>query len=209
MTLKEQILKYIADHPGATDTDMEKAFNAIHQQVNYACRMLEKDGKLIRRKPDTGGLIGNYPASADDLHSVDSDPSANPNRQKAAKRQTGVVLEEEEIKHILTDKLSSEGWSVITAWGHTPGVDIDARRGDERWLIEVKGPGSRPQMRVNYFLSMLGEVLQRMDDPRARYSIALPDLPQYHGLWERLPSLAKQRTGIDALFVDGNGEIRI
>lgn len=46
MTLKEQILKYIADHPGATDTDMEKAFNAIHQQVNYACRMLERTESL-------------------------------------------------------------------------------------------------------------------------------------------------------------------
>ena len=207
MTLKEQILIYIADHPGATDTDMEKAFNAVHQQVNYACRMLEKDGKLIRRKPVAGGLIGNYPAPAE--VSVGSDAFANPNARMTATRQTEPVPEEEDIKQILTDKLTSEGWSVTTAWGHAPGVDIDARRGDERWLIEVKGPGSRPQMRVNYFLSMLGEVLQRMDDPNARYSIALPDMPQYHGLWERLPSLAKQRTGIDALFVNGDGEIQI
>lgn len=52
---------------------------------------------------------------------------------------------------------------------------------------------------------MLDETLQRIDDPQARYSIALPDLPQFRGLWERLPSLAKERTIIDALFVDSGG----
>ena len=74
-------------------------------------------------------------------------------------------------------------------------------------MIEIKGPGSRPQMRANYFLSMLGELLQRMDDPDARYSIALPDMAQYRRLWERLPTLAKQRTGINILFVDADGTV--
>jgi hypothetical protein len=58
-------------------------------------------------------------------------------------------------------------------------------------------------MRVNYFLAALGELLQRMDDTNARYSVAMPDLPQFRGLWERLPKLAKQRLGITALFVNG------
>lgn len=57
-------------------------------------------------------------------------------------------------------------------------------------------------MRVNYFLAILGELLQRMDDPNAKYSIALPDFPQFRRLWNRLPELAKVRTGITALFVD-------
>jgi len=52
---------------------------------------------------------------------------------------------------------------------------------------------------VNYFLAVFGETLQRMDDPKARYSIALPDMAQYRGLWERLPGLAKKRTGITLL----------
>jgi len=62
-------------------------------------------------------------------------------------------------------------------------------------------------MRVNYFLSILGEILQRMDDPEAKYSIALPDIKQFRLLWERFPSLAKKRTGISILFVDSNGKI--
>jgi hypothetical protein len=45
-------------------------------------------------------------------------------------------------------------------------------------------------MRVNYFLGALGEILQRMEDPTAKYSIALPDLQQFRNLWKKLPSLA-------------------
>ena len=84
---------------------------------------------------------------------------------------------------------------------------MDAHSGLSRWIIEVKGQGSRPEMRVNYFLGILGELLQRMSDPQARYSIALPDLPQFRRLWERLPSLAKERTGISALFVASSGKV--
>jgi hypothetical protein len=62
-------------------------------------------------------------------------------------------------------------------------------------------------MRVNYFLAIFGETFQRMDDPRARYSIALPKMRQFKGLWFRLPTLAKRRTEISALFVSQNGEV--
>lgn len=93
------------------------------------------------------------------------------------------------------------GYEVKVAMGFERGIDIDARRGKERWIIEVKGPGSRPEMRVNYFIAMLGELLQRMDDESARYSIALPDIPQFRRLWDRLPQLARDRTGISAIFV--------
>jgi hypothetical protein len=62
-------------------------------------------------------------------------------------------------------------------------------------------------MRVNYFLSMLGELLQRMHDSEARYSVALPEMPQFRRLWGRLPGLAQSRTGISALFVDAAGNV--
>ena len=54
----------------------------------------------------------------------------------------------------------------------------------------------------------MGDALRRMDDPEARYSIALPDMRQYRSLWDRLPALAKKRTRISALFVEGAGAIR-
>ena len=91
--------------------------------------------------------------------------------------------------------------------GGAHGIDIDAKRGKERWIIEVKGIGSRPQMRGNYFIAMLGETLQRMDDSKARYSIAVPDVQQFRNLWVRLPLLAKQRTNISAIFASYDGTV--
>lgn len=84
---------------------------------------------------------------------------------------------------------------------------FDARRDTQRWLIEAKGIGSRQPMRVNYFLGALGETLQRMDDAQALYSIALPDVAQFRGLWQRLPTLAKVRNHLSALFVSADGTV--
>jgi hypothetical protein len=63
-------------------------------------------------------------------------------------------------------------------------------------------------MRVNYFIGILGETLQRMDDPATVYSIALPDVAQFQRLWYRLPVLAKARTQIAVLFVNDKGDVR-
>lgn len=122
---------------------------------------------------------------------------------------TGALGEgsEDAVKKHLKLWLEQQGWSVKVAWGKTRGVDIEATKSGSRWLIEVKGIGSLQPMRVNYFIGMLGETLQRMDDPKAAYSIALPDHPQYRGLWNRLPELAKKRTQITMLFVAPNGRV--
>jgi hypothetical protein len=46
-----------------------------------------------------------------------------------------------------------------------------------------------------------------MDDPNAKYSIALPDMKQFRNLWNRFPKLAKERTQISAMFVSTDGSI--
>jgi hypothetical protein len=56
-------------------------------------------------------------------------------------------------------------------------------------------------MRVNYFLGVLGELLFRMNDAASKYSIAVPDVPQFRKLWSRFPAEAKSRLRITALFV--------
>ena len=117
------------------------------------------------------------------------------------------MLSEDDVKRHLAAWLSTNGWTIEIAWGKAPGIDIIARRGNDVWVIEAKGCGSRPEMRVNYFIGMLGETLQRMRLPEARYSIAMPDLLQFRRLWQRLPDLAKERTGISALFVGPTGHV--
>lgn len=200
-TVAEGILQYIADKPGLTDRQVTDALwgrDASQQSVNQAARQLQSKGKLIRRKrPD--GLMGNY--------LVDSAPASASPKAAATSQPPSNVLSEEEIKRFLDGRLRADGWQTQVAWGKERGIDIDATRATERWIIEIKGPGSYSTMRHNFFLSILGEILQRMDDPNARYSIALPELEQYRNLWGRLPSLAKSRNGISLLLVSGSGQV--
>ncbi len=202
MTIKESIMIYIKQFPGATDTEIEKHLKKSHQTINQACRSLETDGYLTRKiNSEKGNYIGNYP-----LDKTYTSSYATPYK-KEVNSNNKEPLQEDDIKHILNDYLIKNGWNTKVAWGHQQGIDIEAIKDNKRWVIEVKGSGSRQPMRVNYFISILGETLQRMNDSEARYSIALPDLEQFRRLWERLPKLAKERTTIDLILVDDKGNI--
>jgi hypothetical protein len=199
-TLKERIADLVASSPGLTDrelTDHLIGRSAGQQAVNQAARSLEATGHLLRRDR-SDGKIGNYPSGVTRAEGeVAMEQRADPLEG----------LSEDDVKRGVEAWLRAAGWEVKVKWGRDRGIDIEAARGNARWIIEAKGCGSRDQMRVNYFLSMLGELLQRMEDPIARYSIALPDMKQFRGLWARLPNLAKSRTTISALFVDATGRV--
>ena len=94
------------------------------------------------------------------------------------------------------------------AWGRVRGIDIDARHPDgRRYVIEAKAEvGRNGPQQVNYFLGMLGELVQRMDDTQASYGIALPDNRQYRGLVDRLPALAKERLRLAVFWVCRRGD---
>jgi hypothetical protein len=192
MTLKEQILAELKNGPMSDRelTDRLVGVRAPQQNINQVCRQLAEEGIITRTRPP----IKNILAVAEYVPPI-------------VKNEKDSLLSEDAIKKILNDHLLGQGWQTEVAWGGTHGIDIDARRGSEAWIIEVKGSGSLNPMRVNYFLSILGEVLQRMNDPAVRYSIALPDRQQFRNLWARLPALAKKRTNIDAIFISENGMI--
>lgn len=205
-TLKEQIVDLLERSPGLTDreiTNVLKGASAPQQPANIACRELATKGVIDRRKRHDG-LIGN---SLLDKNRMAARPRPVERSQRQEISPDG--LSEDEVKSFLAKWLEDNGWQVEIAWGKARGVDVHARKDRQNWFIEVKGCGSRQPMRVNYFLAILGETLQRMSDPDAKYSIVLPDMPQFHGLWERLPMLAKERTKITALFVTGSGEVLV
>lgn len=202
-TIPDRVIILLRKKPGLYDreiTDIILGPNANQQYVNQTCRALEVRGIISRRKrPD--GRIGNYLSNlklerSSQLSSIPSVKERDP-------------LSEDEIKLSLQAWLDLQGWSVEIAYGKSRGADVVACRGKKRWIIEVKGRGSRPQMKINYFLAVLGEILQRMDEPNSKYSIVLPDLKQFRNLWSKLPGLAKSRIGITALFVDEFGNVKI
>lgn len=182
------------------------------QTVNTECRFLEQENALTRSKQlcprcKLSKITNHLESTGKQVVEKLSASRPDPATLSAIKNHDVEALSEDEIKQVLSDWLSNDGWDVKVAWGRTPGIDVEATRGSERWVIEAKGPGSRQPMRVNYFIGILGETLQRMDDPEAQYAIALPDLQQYRRLWGRLPELAKKRTKISILLVSLSGEI--
>jgi hypothetical protein len=200
MNIGERILAIVNETPGLSDrelTDHLKGSTSHPSQINQGCRLLESAGKLARQ-PRSDGRIGNYPAGFRPVADA---------KAKALESVVNGELSEDRVKSLLKRWLEVDGWQTEIAWGKARGTDVIARRNGETWLIEAKGCGSRPEMRVNYFIAMLGEVLQRMSLPDARYSIALPDMIQFRRLWERLPALARQRTGITAIFVSADGRV--
>ncbi|NOU80351.1 MarR family transcriptional regulator [Paenibacillus sp. LMG 31459] len=208
-SLKDRIHALLLEQNGLTDREVTNILigkNKNQQQVNQVCRSLEVK-QIIKRIKRTDGKIGNYISLK---NQVVSDISESNILTEETTMMTNVHTDysEDNIKKILVRYLNSRGWKTQVAWGRLPGIDINAIRGNERWIIEVKGLGSSNPMNVNYFLGILAETLQRMDDPNAKYSIALPDVRQFRNLWTRLPILAKKRTGISALFINEQGEVR-
>jgi len=202
-TLKESVLALVRSAPGLTDREIANRLlgsRARLARVNEPARSLAAEG-LIARRRRYDGKLGNYPAAA---------VSRGPSSLVAGGESIEAVdpLSEDEVKRKLQAWLEGIGWNVVVTGGRSQGIIIDALQSGRRWVIEAKGRGSLDPMQVNHFLRVLGELLQQMRDPRAKYSVALPDLPQFRRLWDRLPDPAKRRTGISALFVDDAGRVR-
>jgi hypothetical protein len=188
------IFRLLEHNPGLSDGELSAALRGPGASLHYisqSCKDLESQSILCRKKREDG-LIGNW--------LKDNEYTAKLVRQTGMETRAYAILEKK-IKQILESYLTSRGWKPEIVWGIGHGIDIESKRGNKRWIIQVKGPSILRPINANVFLSVLGEVLQRMDDPNCRYSIALPDIEQFRRLWERLPGLAKTRTGITALFV--------
>jgi hypothetical protein len=201
--IPSRIRDAVESQPGLTDRELADRIlgtTAHPSQINQECRLMASRG-LLRRLPRADGRIGNYP------HGEVPEKSSPLPDPKTLRQADDSGLSEDAIKKHIAHWLEQASWSVEVAWGKARGIDITARRNDATWIIEAKGCGTLQPMRVNYFLAILGETLQRMSDQQAKYSIALPDLAQFRGLWHRLPALAKSRTGITALFVSALGEV--
>ena len=200
-TLKDQILTLVRATPGLTDREIADRLlgpGAPQQGVNQAARALMLAGELVRADREDG-KIGNYLGG--------QGRRATPMAAKIPEELASDSLSEDDVKRKLKSWLETNKWSVNVVWGRGRGTDIEAVRDNLRWVIEAKGRGSLDPMRVNYFVAILGEILQRMTDPSVQYSIALPDIPQFRGLWARLPQLAKSRTKVSALFVKDSGDV--
>jgi hypothetical protein len=142
MTLKDRILALLAAE-SLDDDQLAARLGVIRQQVNQTCRAMEYDG-LLTRQPGSNGKIVNR------LTEAGAQPPL-PRSRSSSPSAPGTPITEDDVKAALAIWLEAKGFEVAVAWGHDPGIDIEAQRGVERWVIEAKGTGSYDQMSRNYF----------------------------------------------------------
>ena len=202
MTLQQQIIGLLARQNSLSDrqiTDHLLGSHQAQQPVHQSCRKLEKAGVLQRVKV-TGSPITNV---------LLPEAQGQPTDRQAVLPVAPAALSEEAINAAIRTWLAAQGWSVTSyCSGKERGIDIVARQAEQPWIIEVKGSGKTAQVEQNYMYGNLGQLLFKMNDLSARYSVAFPDKPKFVRLWERLPQLAKQRLNITVLFVNEQGEVR-
>ncbi len=204
--LTEQLLDYIKRFPGRDDDEIAAALKiSPRQTVNTYCRKLCEQG-LLRRERGPRGKIVNIPVTSTSSTSM-SAKTPKPLPKPRPSPPSGEALTEDQVKAAVAMMLTTQGWSPDIKWGKARGIDIVATRGSERWVIECKGTGSLAPMQNNYFVGVIGELVQRMGDPDAKHSVALPDMPKFRRLWSELSPLVKQRLGVTALFVAADGTV--
>jgi hypothetical protein len=195
---RERVLDFVSKFPGRDDGEIASALKITPRQtVNQICRRM-CDEKIIRRERGPRGKIVNV--STGHLPDI----AAAPIRQS---KHNPDAMSEDQVKTALKTMLERDGWSVEVAWGRARGIDIVALRGTEKWVIECKGTGSIPPMQNNYFVGVIGELMQRMSDECAKHSIAFPDVPKFRRLWSELPAMVKDRLKLSALLVSEDGTV--
>jgi len=198
MTLKQGILALLALET-LDDDELAARLGVVRQQVNQTCRAMEYEGLLTRLRGSSGKIVNR-------LTETGAQPPA-PRSRSSPSSAPGTPITEDDVKAAVSDWLEAKGFDVAVAWGHDQGIDIEAKRGVERWVIEAKGTGGYDQMSRNYFFGVIGSLLQRMTDEHAHYALAMPDVPPFINLVARFPELARRRTQLWFLLVrrDGDG----
>lgn len=148
-TLAERIIGALEQADGPlTDAQLAAALKVGHQTVNQTCHTLEKHGVLTRQQ-FVGSSIRNV------LTGVPLPAKPQP------AESSGQLLAEDEVKTAVRDHLEGRGYVVKVAWGHEPGIDIDAIGPGDNLLIEAKGEAVSKPQQANYFVGALGELVQR------------------------------------------------
>lgn len=200
-TLADRILDAIRYAPLDDDVLARRLGVGHRQAVNQAARRLEAQGRLRRFTGPDGKIVNALPDSPAQLTSELTPPPVVPGVDHRR-------ITEDEVKEAVRAYLTGRGFEVSVAWDRVRGIDIDAWHADgRRYVIEAKDEvGKSGPQQVNYFVGMLGELVQRMDDVHASYGIALPDNRQYRGLVNRLPTLARERLRLAVSWVSREGD---
>jgi hypothetical protein len=95
-------------------------------------------------------------------------------------------LNEETVKATVAGFLRDRGYTVAVGKKRERGADVRATKEGLKLVLEAKGEGTLNPMFNNFFVSVLGEILQRMNEHATEYGVALPAHRKYSRLIEEL-----------------------
>jgi hypothetical protein len=87
--------------------------------------------------------------------------------------------------------------------GYSDLVCRDVKRG-QKWIIEVKGQTSAVRLD---FRTGLGQLLQDMQDPKALYDLAVPNIPAFVEQCRRVSDWVRQTLYLHWLLIESDGEV--
>lgn len=194
MTFEDDVIQLLSVTGPLNDEITARLGVSRRQTVNQLCRRLERRRILIRQRGSQGKILNRL--SGQPLEAALTETADAP----------AALLSEDEVKHAIKAHLESRGYHVEVKWGRERGIDIEASGPAGRLLLEAKGEVASQPQQTNYFIGALGELVQRMTDPQARYGLALPDNAFNRGLVARLPRLAWDRLNLGVYLVSRRGD---
>ncbi len=188
MTIQDQIVVLLAEHPERVDDDqIAAALGVLRQQVNQRCRRLELFGKLTRRSVD--GKIRNF------VNGV------APFAQGMVVRPEVALTErprfwEGNVQSAVVDYLSARNYRIVSVAdtaSRQQGKDIVAvaPSNDTLWVSAKGYPAGtertnpRTQARHWFAHALFDLILWHGDDASKALALALPDRTTYRSLARR------------------------
>lgn len=194
MTIREQIIAFLQEHPEGIDDDtLAEALHLKHrQQANSRCRQLEKEGLVIRQR--VGGKIHNFWVS--DGQSALVHPYTDQIASSVKATGSESWFWEGNVQAAVVRYLVEHN-SIIRSVADTAsrqrGKDIVAEQNGKPLWITVKGypagtDKTGPSTQAgHWFKQAVFDIIEyRGESSTAELGIALPDFPRYRSLAQRI-----------------------
>lgn len=211
-TKKEQAVQAGEKTLEINSKELHKEVSPQHATMPTCCQaiykvLLEGDEIIQRPKGTTG--FGSHLTVVFHLDGMESRNPMFPSKkrgrpakseeEKRAARKAKMKRNTEDLCNLIKSWLGEHGWEYNENKDY-----IEAHSGEKRWVINVQGMkrGRRQTLPVK-----LSEVIKRIDDVNAHYSIAFNDSITYRRQWNEIPEAVKERLNMSVILADKKGNI--
>ena len=211
MTVKQRIISSLQNHPEGIDDD-ELAITlglSTRQQANSICRLLEKEGLVVRRHVE--GKIHNFWAG----ESIPESTLITSHRQSNLPKSE-LWFWEGNVQSRMVTYLTSQQYhirSVTDTASHQQGIDIVAEKNGKHLWVSVKGypegtDRTNPSTQAgHWFKQAIFDIIEyRGRDEGISLGLAMPDYPRYRSLAQRI-AWFKPVANFSYYWVQESGEV--